>query len=409
MTRSLPDKLHKHSVLGWAPGFAIQARSGRLFAVSGNKDVDIGPQGLRALQLFATPRSLADALDHIPVHTAKEWVELCTTVLRLMAAGVLEAHDASLPRLLPSTSQFGGAAAHISMLNDTARTRGYLQAIASIVKPGQIVLDLGTGTGILAVAAAKAGARHVYAIEESRISECAARVFERNGVADRVTLLRGRSTHIELPEPADVLITETIGASPLAEEILSYTSDACRRLLKPGAMAIPGRLVVHAYGVKLETTMLEKHRFTERLTRTWSEAYGVDFSPLTQATFDAPYQLIANASMARRCQVMTETVRLSEFRFPMEHDTQVETEVESRASGSGQVDAAVVYFRAFLTGEHCLTNAPADIDDDCSWQCPMFLFEKPIPVRPGARVRWHFSHGPVGTVLRLSAGDRVPV
>ena len=77
------------------------------------------------------------------------------------------------------------------MLDDDRRTEAYLAALTKAVRPEDVVLDIGTGTGVLAVAAARAGARHVYAVEATDIADVAERVFTANGVGDRVTLIRG--------------------------------------------------------------------------------------------------------------------------------------------------------------------------------------------------------------------------
>lgn len=97
------------------------------------------------------------------------------------------------------------------------------------------MLDLGTGTGVLAVAAARAAARHVYAIEASGIGRVAQRVFRANGVEDRITLLQGWSSTLSPPEPATVLVSEIVGHDPLDEGVLEHTPDARARLLAPGA------------------------------------------------------------------------------------------------------------------------------------------------------------------------------
>ena len=137
------------------------------------------------------------------------------------------------------------------MLHDDRRTGDYMAALVAAVRPGDVVLDIGTGSGVLAVAAARAGARRVYAVEASDIAEVAERVFAANGVADTVTLVPGWSRHIELPEPADLLVAEIIGNEPLEEEILETTLDARRRLLKPDARLIPHTLTLLARPLRL--------------------------------------------------------------------------------------------------------------------------------------------------------------
>jgi predicted O-methyltransferase YrrM len=97
---------------------------------------------------------------------------------------------------------------HARMLHDDRRTGDYVEALAEAVRPGDVVLDIGTRSGVLAIAAARAGARRVYAVEASDIAEVAERVFATNGVQDKVTLIPGWSRHIELPEPADLLVSD---------------------------------------------------------------------------------------------------------------------------------------------------------------------------------------------------------
>jgi Ribosomal protein L11 methyltransferase (PrmA) len=139
---------------------------------------------------------------------------------------------------------------HARMLHDHRRTGDYLAALTAAVRPGDVVLDIGTGSGVLSVAAARAGARRVYAVEATDIASVAERVFEVYGVQDRVSLLSGWSRQIELPEKADLLVAEIIGNEPFEEEILETTLDARQRLLKPGARLIPHALTLLARPVQ---------------------------------------------------------------------------------------------------------------------------------------------------------------
>lgn len=131
---------------------------------------------------------------------------------------------------------------HLSMLLDTARMDSYRRAIEASVQLGDVVVDIGCGTGVLTFMACEAGAKRVYAIEGGSIIETARELAIDNGFADRIEFLAGWSVDIGIPEPADVLITETIGNAGLDEGIIAWTSDARQRLLRPGAVMLPQRL-----------------------------------------------------------------------------------------------------------------------------------------------------------------------
>src|SRR5579862_3768931 len=95
--------------------------------------------------------------------------------------------------------------AHEKMLMDKTRCDAYQDAIQRTVKPGDVVVDLGAGTGLLSFFAVQAGARHVYAIEASAIADIAAELIEANGFRDRITLIRENSKNVRLPQRCDAL------------------------------------------------------------------------------------------------------------------------------------------------------------------------------------------------------------
>ena len=177
------------------------------------------------------------------------------------------------------------------MLHDDRRTGDYVAALAQAVRPGDVVLDIGTGSGVLAIAAARAGARHVYAVEASDIAAVAERVFAVNDVADRITLVAGWSRQIELPEPADLLVSEVIGNEPFEEEILETTLDARRRLLKPGARLIPNTLTLFARPLCLPRPRRRQRALGRSAVERWRGLYGIDFEPLARCRGARPRQL----------------------------------------------------------------------------------------------------------------------
>ncbi len=136
---------------------------------------------------------------------------------------------------------------HFGIINDDDRNAIYQAALNRRVRPGMIVFEVGTGTGILAMLAARAGAAHVYTCEmEPLLVEVARENIARNGLADRVTVIPKRSNDVQLgmdlPERADLFVAEIVDNGLLGEEALAITADVQARLLKPGAVLLPDQI-----------------------------------------------------------------------------------------------------------------------------------------------------------------------
>lgn len=138
---------------------------------------------------------------------------------------------------------------HVGMLMDGERMRAYHDAImlnAAQHFKGKVVLDVGTGTGILAIWAAQAGAKRVYAVEASSIGTHASTMIAAHGLSDKITLIRGRLEEIELPEFVDVLISEWMGYFLLRESMVGSILVARDKYLKHEGVMYPSeaRLLV---------------------------------------------------------------------------------------------------------------------------------------------------------------------
>ena len=160
---------------------------------------------------------------------------------------------------------------HRSMMMDEVRTESFRRAIFEKVRPGDVVVDIGTGTGILALFACQAGASKVYAIEEGDIIHLARKICSDNGFADQVVFLNKRSTEVDLPVQADVLITETIGNFGIDEGILSWVIDARKRLLKANASIIPQEVTPFL-------AVIEDPELYQNAGGWANNNYGIDFS-----------------------------------------------------------------------------------------------------------------------------------
>lgn len=104
---------------------------------------------------------------------------------------------------------------------------------------GKVVLDVGTGSGILAFFAAQAGARKVYAVEASKSAEVAKLLARHNGFEDIVEVVKGKIEDISLPEKVDIIISEPIGFLLVHERMLESYVTARNRFLKPGGIMMP--------------------------------------------------------------------------------------------------------------------------------------------------------------------------
>src|SRR4029077_3652773 len=127
------------------------------------------------------------------------------------------------------------------MIGDTLRFPAYCEAIARAVKPGDSVVDIGSGPGIFALLACKAGAKQVYAIDTESVVEFGRQFAAANGLTGRIEFLRGDSRQILLPERVNVIVSDIRGALPLFGQGIHTLNDARTRLLAENGRMIPER------------------------------------------------------------------------------------------------------------------------------------------------------------------------
>lgn len=126
---------------------------------------------------------------------------------------------------------------HGGLLHDANRMDAYERAIRARVRPGDVVLDLGCGTGILAMLAARRGAR-VHAVESMPVAALARTLVAANGLADRVTVHHADIRQLAPIEPVDLVVSDFLGAF-LVDDLMLPAVEAAGRWLKPGGGICP--------------------------------------------------------------------------------------------------------------------------------------------------------------------------
>ena len=143
-------------------------------------------------------------------------------------------------------------------------------------------MDIGAGTGILSIFAARAGAKHVYAIECAEIAYFAREIIKQNGFEDKITVIKGKLEEIELPvQKVDIIISEWMGYFLLYESMLDSVLWARDKYLVKGGKMLPDKAEIYVATIEDEKYKNQKLGF-------WKNVYGVNMSCMTPAVMKEP-------------------------------------------------------------------------------------------------------------------------
>jgi len=281
---------------------------------------------------------------------------------------------------------------HASLLADANRVDRLREAVHAVVRPGDVVVDLGTGTGLLAYFACQAGAARVFAIEEGPVVDLAREIARVNDFDDRIEFFEDRSYRVELPERADVLVSETLWNFGVGEGMVGFLADARRRFLKPGARSIP-------VSVELHVAAVQNHRVYQHLADRPRNRHGIDFSPIRRHQVNnvqMPH-LHSDDFLAPPAQLLSTTLDES---AASDFDAQVGVTV----TRGGVMHGICGWFRCWLTDEIALDNEPPAVTS--SWAHAFFPAQKPIAVAPGDEIAMRIESSAEGSIWRWRIAAR---
>jgi protein arginine N-methyltransferase 1 len=237
------------------------------------------------------------------------------------------------------------------MAADPVRMDAYARAVAATVQPGNVVVDLGCGPGILSLLALRAGASRVHAIDVNPAVWIARDLAAENGFGGKLEVHQRSSFDVELREQADVIIADLRGSSPLFEHNIAALEDARKRWLAPGGVLVPVR-------DRLFVTLVESNRLRENLELGWSglEHHGFAAEAARIATLNCTYS--DQDALVLASQVLSESKQWAEIRYGEPHERSLSATVDLTMTRGGTAHALALWFEATLHDDIVFDNAP---------------------------------------------------
>jgi protein arginine N-methyltransferase 1 len=275
-------------------------------------------------------------------------------------------------------------AAYGKMMMDRLRTGAYCRALAIAVKPGDIVVDLGAGAGILTLHACRLGARLVHAIEPNAAIQVAREVVQVNGFSQRVNFHEAMSFQVVLPERCDVLITDPRGVLPLFENAIPSIIDARRRLLKPGGVLIPHQDTVWAALVESPDI------YQEHYDNAWRSASdGFDMEAARRRTINSfgRHRFELN-------QLLSEPVRWLLLDYRAIEQASASGTLQFQVQRPGTAHGFALWFDSELIDGVSISNRPGE--PKLIYGQQFFPFQDPLPVLPNQIILIDVRAAPIG-------------
>jgi len=242
------------------------------------------------------------------------------------------------------------------MLADEPRMNFYDKAIARHIKEGDRVIDLGTGTGILAAFASRQGASQVYAVDHSSIIEHAMMLAAENGI-ENVDFEDVHSSKFYLDEKVDVILHEQIGDFLFDEAMVPNVCDLRDRLLKPGGLILPSQFELYC-----EPMTLHDERRTPYIWEL-TDVHGFDFSSMERSRpQDQEYYRMVSCDLGVVKHLLGRPSPIVEvdLHTVTESSMPLSVTLTRKVTKAGILDGLVIYMKAKVDDDLVLSSSPVD-------------------------------------------------
>lgn len=290
---------------------------------------------------------------------------------------------------LTNEANFAGLSEHEEMLNDSVRVAAYHEAIHRTVRPGDVVLDLGTGSGLLAFIASRAGASRVYAVEHSDFIEVAREIARANEITN-IEFVQANSREFRAPEPVDVVVHEQMGDELFNENMVENVVDVRDRVLRPGGRILPARFRLFVEPVTFCEEM--------RVRKFWNTDLpdGIDVSGLERSPVAARFDTGRTDQLWVRPGSVEATVGAPSPLLEVDLHTIARLDdlphdhvVERQARTDAIVDGLCVWFDTIFDDAHAMTTSP--LAPVTSWGNRLFRLDQEVSA--GETLRFHVDLG----------------
>jgi len=284
--------------------------------------------------------------------------------------------------------QYGKLTIHGEMIKDEARTRTYREAFKKLALDfnDKIVLDVGTGTSILAFFAVEAGAKLVYAVEASNLAKWSELIVQANGMANKISIIQSKIEDVVLPEKVDIIISEWMGTFLIFESMLESVLFARDNLLKENGLMLPSQANIFFAPVTNEKMYSEKVGF-------WTNVHDIDMSVLIPYAKKCAFEKPIIDQVVKPEQILAEPIKFKSFdlrtvpaKEPYEKTT---INFSFKANKTERLHGFCSWFDVSFEGPSSqeitlLSTSPNH--KDTHWHQQLFLFDDPVFVTEGQTI-----------------------